>query len=237
MKGRKKVAAWAVVWAVLSCAVAGGCLLWKEDAPCLGLPPAVRELNRRYIVPVGYGRNDLFLLDWSEEDFGELDFYDLYDIFYGMKYNRPIPYTAGENAGKGVVYEIPAAEFEDVIGTYLDIEAEVLRSRTKYFADRDSYEYRPRGFFDVEHPADIYPEVVKWRENGDGTLTLTVNAVYPGHNLSKAHTHEVVVRPLEDGGVRYVSNKNLSSEGEEAGSWHVPRLTEEEWKRVYGEAL
>ncbi len=201
----------------------------------LPLEERCRELNRRYIAPIGYGRNDLFLLDWSEEDFGALDFYDLYDIFYGMKYNRPVPYTAGESAGTGVVYEIPAAEFEDVIKTYFDIETEVLRSKTKYITESGCYEYRPRGFFDAEHPADIYPEVVKWQENGDGTLTLTVNAVYPGHNLSRAYSCEVVVRPLAEGGVRYVSNRILSSGEEDAGSWHVPRLTEEEWKRVYGE--
>lgn len=201
----------------------------------LPLEERCRELNRRYIAPIGYRRNDLFLLDWSEADFGVIDFYDLYDIFYGMKFNKAVPYTAGERAGTGVVYEIPAAEFEDVIMTYLDIDREVLRTKTKYAAERDCYEYRPRGFFDAEYPADIYPEVVGWSENSDGTLTLTVNAVYPGHNLSRAYTHEVVVRPLAEGGVQYVSNRRLPSGEEDGGSWHVPRLTEEEWKRAYGE--
>ena len=77
--------------------------------------------------------------------------------------------------------------------------------------------------------------MVDCRENGDGTLTLTVNAVYPDRNLSKAYVHEVVIRPLADGGVQYVSNKSLFSEEEEGGWWHVARLTEEEWKRAYGE--
>lgn len=202
----------------------------------LPLDERCRELNRRYIAPIGYGRNDLFLLDWSERDFGEIDFYDLYDIFYGIKYNSFVPYTAGESAGTGMIYEIPAAEFEAVVMTYLDIDKKVLRSKTKYLSESDCYEYRPRGFFDAEHPEDIYPEVVDWQDNGDGTLMLTVNAVYPGHNLSKAYSHEVVVRPLAEGGVQYVSNRSLSSEKDDVGSWHVSRLTEEEWARVYGEA-
>lgn len=202
----------------------------------LPLEERCRELNRRYIAPIGYGRNDLFLLDWNEEDFGEIDFYDLYDIFYGISYNRFVPYTAGESAGIGMVYEISAAEFEAVLMTYLDIDEKTLRSKTKYIPERDCYEYRPRGFFDAEHPEVPYPEVVDCLENGDGTLTLTVNAVYPKHNLSKAYTHEVVVRPLADGGVRYVSNRCISSEEDEIGTWHVSRLTEEEWKRAYGEA-
>ena len=40
-----------------------------------------RELNRQYILPVSYERNNMFLVDWNEADFGDLDFYDLYDIF------------------------------------------------------------------------------------------------------------------------------------------------------------
>ena len=41
-----------------------------------------RELNRCYILPVSYGKNNMFLINWNENDFGELNFYDLYDIFY-----------------------------------------------------------------------------------------------------------------------------------------------------------
>ena len=37
------------------------------------LDKACRELNRQYILPVGYERNNLFLTEWSEDDFGELD--------------------------------------------------------------------------------------------------------------------------------------------------------------------
>ena len=33
------------------------------------LDQACRELNRMYLMPVGYGGNNLFLTDWSEEDF------------------------------------------------------------------------------------------------------------------------------------------------------------------------
>ncbi len=201
----------------------------------LPLEERYRELNRRYVAPIGYGRNNLFLLDWSEDDYGEIDFYDLFDVFYGLKYNRYVPYTAGDTAGTGAVYEVPASEFETVLMTYLDIDSKTLRSKTKYISDSDCYEYRPRGFFDAECPEIPYPEVVDCRENGDGTLTLTVNAVYPERNLSKAYVHEVVIRPLADGGVQYVSNKSLFSEEEEGGWWHVARLTEEEWKRAYGE--
>lgn len=48
----------------------------------LPLDETCRELNRKYILPVGYEQNNIFLTDWSEEDFGDLDFYDVFDIFY-----------------------------------------------------------------------------------------------------------------------------------------------------------
>ena len=41
-----------------------------------------REWNRKYLLPIGYARNNMFITDWSEEAFGELDFYDVYDFSY-----------------------------------------------------------------------------------------------------------------------------------------------------------
>lgn len=43
----------------------------------LSLDETCRELNRKYILPIGYERNNMFLTDWSEEEFAELDFYDI----------------------------------------------------------------------------------------------------------------------------------------------------------------
>lgn len=48
----------------------------------LPLDETCREWNRKYILPIGYELNNMFLTDWSEEDFGDLDFYDAFDLFY-----------------------------------------------------------------------------------------------------------------------------------------------------------
>lgn len=87
------------------------------------LDAGYRELYQKYIQPVGYEDNDLFLVNWSEEDgigFGNLDFYDLFDRFYPMACQKPSPYTACENPGVGFVYRITESEFEDVITAYLN---------------------------------------------------------------------------------------------------------------------
>lgn len=194
-----------------------------------------RELNRQYLLPIGYGQNNMFLVDWSEDDFGELDFYDLFDIFYPLVTGRAVPYTADDDLNTGAVYRIAKEEFEAVVMSYLNIDSETLRSMTIYLSEDDAYEYRPRGFYEAEYPEMPYPEVVGYKENDDGTMTLTVNAVYPNETASKVYAHEVVVRPLDGGGVQYVSNRIIPSDKNIGQTWHVPRLTKERWEEVYGE--
>lgn len=193
-----------------------------------------RRENEQYIFPIGYARNNLFLVDWSEEDFGSLNFYDLYDAFYARLYGTAPPYPADKNLGIGAVYRIPAAEFEGVIMTYLKIDPQTLRSKTIYHAEDDTYEYRPRGFYESEYPEYPYPEVVDRRENTDGTVTLTVNVVYPYVSISKVFAHEVVIRPLGHGNFQYVSNRIVPSEDNKKETWHRPRMTLEEWEDTYG---
>lgn len=194
-----------------------------------------RELNRQYILPIGYERNNMFIVDWSEDDFGEINFYDLFDIFYPLMYGQRIPYVADENLEVGAVYRIPKEEFETVILPYFNIDSETLQSKTTYFSEDAAYEYKPRGFYEIEYPEIPYPEVVNYVENNDGTITLTVNVVFPGQIISKVYAHEVVIRPLDDGGVQYVSNRIIPSEDNYEQTWNVPRLTEEEWEEIYGD--
>lgn len=194
----------------------------------LPLNETCREQNRAYILRIGYERNNLFLCDWNEDDFGSVDFYDVFDRFYPILYGTPVPYTAADSTVNETMYEIPEAEFETVIMTYFRIDKETLRAKTKYLAENKAYEYRPRGFYEAEYPDIPYPEVVGSTENADGTITLTINAVYPHDNTSKSYTHRTVIYPLEDGGVQYVSNQMLTRRGEYDTWWHSDRLTQEE---------
>lgn len=198
------------------------------------LDETCRELNRQYLLPVGYGGNNLFLTDWSEQDFGNLDFYDVFDRLYPNIYEQPVPFTPDDDLDSGAVYRIPADVFEHVIERHLHIDHEELQRKAAYIPEDQTYEYRPRGFYEVEYPDIPYPEVVSYTENGDGTLTLTVNAVYPEENTSRAYTHKTVVRPLDDGGFQYVSNQIIFPEDGCEPWWHSDRLTEDQWKEIYG---
>ena len=198
------------------------------------LDETYRELSRKYLLPIGFERNNMFIVDWSEDDFGDLNFYDMYDLLYEKINGTYTPYVADDNLGVGAVYQIPKDNFESVIMAYFNIDSETLQSKTIYYAEDETYEYKPRGFEEVEYPEYPYSEVVGFTENSDGTLTLTANVVFPYAGNSKVFAHEVVVRPLENGGVQYVSNRIIPSEDNYRETWHTPRLTAEEWEEIYG---
>ena len=198
------------------------------------LDETYRELSRKYLNPISFERNNMFIVDWSEEDFGDLNFYDMYDILYPKVNGQYAPYVADDNLSVSAVYQIPKEEFESVIMKYFNIDSETLQSKTIYDSENLTYEYKPRGFEEVEYPEYPYSEVVGFTENNDGTITLTANVVFPYAGDSKVYAHEVVVRPLENGRVQYVSNRIIPSEDNYRETWHTPRLTLEEWEELYG---
>ena len=198
------------------------------------LDETYRVLSRKYLRPISFEQNNMFIVDWSEDDFGELNFYDMYDILYPKVNGQYVPYAADDNLSVSAVYQIPKEEFESVIMKYFNIDSETLQSKTVYYSENSTYEYKPRGFEEVEYPEYPYSEVVGFSENSDGTITLTANVVFPYAGDSKVYAHEVVVRPLEDGGVQYVSNRIIPSEDNYRETWHTPRLTLEEWEELYG---
>lgn len=198
------------------------------------LDETYRELSRKYLNPISFERNNMLIVDWSEEDFGDLNFYDMYDILYPKVNGQYVPYVADDNLSVSAVYQIPKEEFESVIMKYFNIDSETLQSKTIYDSENLTYEYKPRGFEEVEYPEYPYSEVVGFTENNDGTITLTANVVFPYAGDSKVYAHEVVVRPLENGRVQYVSNRIIPSEDNYRETWHTPRLTLEEWEELYG---
>ena len=209
----------------------------EEEHTALRVQPldeTYRELSRKYLRPIGFEQNNMFIVDWSEDDFEALNFYDMYDILYPKVNGQYVPYIADDNLAVSAVYRIPKEEFESVIMKYFNIDSETLQSKTVYYSEDSTYEYKPRGFEEVEYPEYPYSEVVDFTENSDGTITLTANVVFPYAGDSKVYAHEVVVRPLEDGGVQYVSNQIIPSENNYEETWHTPRLTLEEWEELYG---
>lgn len=70
----------------------------------------------------------------------------------------------------------------------------------------------------------------------DGTIRLLVRSVSQQDDPEETFSHEVIVRPLSDGGYQYVSNHILSEEEERDLSWYAERMTVREWEEEYGGA-
>lgn len=190
-----------------------------------------REYNQKYIYPIGYGSNNMFITDWNENDYAELDFDDLFPILYPMVYGTSIPY---EMTYEGELYDIDRDEFETVIQSCFNIGSELLRGKTTYREEDGIYEYRTRGFNDLGWTPNIpYPEVVQYEENLDGTVKLTVHVVYPEENVSCAFSHEVLIRPLSNEHVQYVSNYIIPSKQNMEPTWYVNKMTEDDRKKYF----
>lgn len=196
------------------------------------LDQTLRDLNQTYVVPIGYERNNLLISDWNASDYSSLDFYDLYEKLYQMKYGVSVPYPADY---EGVEYEIAKDEFEDALLTYLPVDSAVIEQHTIYFPDKQTYQYRPRGLYDAEAPYEPYPEVVASEELGDGTVKLTVETVWTRKLSDCAVKSELVVRPLDTGGFQYISNHVIAKDERVTMTWYSPRLTQGEWTEYYGE--
>ena len=93
------------------------------------LDETYRELSRKYLLPIGFEQNNMFIVDWSEDDFGDLNFYDMYDLLYPKVNGTYTPYVADDNLGVGAVYRIPKDDFESVIMAYFNIDSETLQSK------------------------------------------------------------------------------------------------------------
>lgn len=189
-----------------------------------------RELNRKYILPIGYHLNNLFIVDWSEQDYQNLNFYDLFETLYSLEFHKK-PYSFEYNEGTS---QVPKEEFERVFMAYFNIDGRELKKKTRYVDSSKTYEYRPRGLYDSSSSYEIpYPEVINCENKRDGTIELTVNAVWPEMNLGTAFQHKVVIQPLEDGKYKYVSNYVIPSKNNVEPIWYVERLTEKEYAEYY----
>lgn len=182
-----------------------------SDYSFFRLTPADRELydlTRQYILPVGYRMVNLFLCDWSEGDWGNLSFNDVFAYLYELQTNTVFPWQIYpvDNAG---YCRIPAGLFERTLLSYFSVSLETLRLAARYDETANTYPWRAVHGDDLtawEIP-DCQPEVTAWKENPSGTLTLTVRVACPDRKTNELFTHEVTVRPLESGGFQYVGNK------------------------------
>lgn len=193
------------------------------------LDEKLRVLNRKYIKTIGYDSNNLFTTNWDESDMNKINYYDIYEALYKMKYGMSSPYS-----DEGVTYMIEGKLYEKVFQEYLPVSTDVLQHVNVYDVSRQMYQYRTRGMFDHSvTPLVPFPEVVDAEYNADGTITLIVNAVSEKDESGRLFTHKVTIKEKENDGFEYVSNDVLTM-GKEGIYWYRDRLSDKEWQEHYG---
>ena len=180
----------------------------------LPLDEKCRELGNQYILPVGCFGNNLFLTDWDADSMDQIEFNDLYEFLYEIKYGEKLN---EENVQNG----IPKEQFEDVICAFFDISTGDLEVYARYDAETGLYPWEPVGPRNRVSQFLPFPEVVKCVENADGTWTLYVEGimVIEGDDCTFKHT---VTMKERDGGWIYMGN-DVNEEGSDSIPAYKPR--------------
>lgn len=180
------------------------------------------DLSEKYVYPLCYQGNNILCSNWDTTTLSTLDYNGVYEYFYRMKYGERLDsgnYTNG----------IPAAEFESVIMEYLPVTAEEIREGAVYDEETQTYAWASLGCgnYNLSYFGTSVPEVIGLRENGDGTMTLTVEAACEMVIANDAvMTHELIIRVDKDGNFQYLGNKILDDGIQNIPEYHY-RISDE----------
>ena len=164
-----------------------------------------REMSEKCVLGLAYQGNNLLCSDWDADHMEYLDYNGMYEYLYAMKYQEQFP---SEDYADG----IPKDEFERLIMEYLPVTAEEIQNYAAFDKEKQTYAWARLGCFNYAptYFGTSFPEVTDIRENKDGTVTFTVDAVCSMILCDDAViTHELTVRFSEDGGFQYLGNKVL----------------------------
>lgn len=164
-----------------------------------------REMSEKCVQGLGYQGNNLLCSNWDTGHMEELDYNGMYEYLYGMK--NQVKFNPGDYPNG-----IPKEEFENLIMEYLPITAEQIQEYAVFDEEDQSYAWERLGCLNYAptYFGTSLPEVTDIRENKDGTVTLTVDAVC-GMVIcdDSVITHELTVRFAGDGSFQYLGNKIL----------------------------
>jgi len=175
--------------------------VYARDDKCI-------EYENKFVLGVGYNYNNLFTETWTTEDVAELCLNDIFLSLYRMENGSYIshfnnPYRLLENSPYSLV---PAEEFESLIVKYLRLPVETIRKNAFYDEETSCYPVTIDGVHDglAKIPE---AEVVDVQENEDGSISLTVDALFVEYATDKAFSHVIKLREDADGSFYFVSNE------------------------------
>lgn len=164
-----------------------------------------RQASEKYVLGIGYQGNNILCSNWDIDSLDTLDYTGMYEYLYAMDTGKR--FCLDEDA-EG----IPVDEFEALIMKYIPTSREMIRKNAAYNKEKGEYYWVRLGCMNYTptYFGTSIPEVVDIKENGDGTIALTVNAVCEMVlNDEAIITHELIIKDNSDGSFMYMGNKIL----------------------------
>lgn len=166
----------------------------KEYYRVKPLSDTLRTLTDQYVSVFNYLNYNFLTQNWDERNVETILlprlFEDLYQAYTGKQLKK--------ETGR-----ISAELYEKVMTACLPVTREDLRENCGYDIESNTYD---SGTF-LYRGTSPFCEVVDYLDNGDGTLTLYVDAVWPDKNSDCAFKNEIVIKPYGNGTCQYLSNK------------------------------
>ena len=131
-----------------------------------------REMSEKCVQGLGYQGNNLLCSNWDADHMEKLDYNGMYEYLFAMKYHKAFD---AEDYPNG----IPKEEFESLIMEYLPVTAEQIQEYAVFDEKNQTYVWVRLGCLNYAPTffGTSLPEVIDIKENEDGTVTLTVDAV------------------------------------------------------------
>ena len=164
-----------------------------------------KSAGEKYVLDIGYQGNNILCSNWDTDSLDTLDYAGMYEYLYAMDTGER--FSLNEDA-EGIAAE----EFERLITKYIPASREIIRQNTVFNEDKGEYYWAGLGCMNYAPTCfgTSVPEVVEIKENDDGTITLTVNAVCEMIlNDEAIITHELTIKEDTNGSFMYMGNKIL----------------------------
>lgn len=180
-----------------------------------------RRLTERWLIPIGYGGNNLLRSEWDADHMEALDYNGLFEYLYFLRYRQHLD-------GSRYVNGIPMEEFESLMTAYLPVTPEELRQYAVFDEKTGLYAWAGNGC--VNYSSRVFaislPEITAIVENPDGTATWTVDIVCEILGNESVISHEITVRLGEEDGIQYLGN-HILGEGLARIPEYIYRCTED----------
>lgn len=162
------------------------------------------SISKEVVFPIGYQGNNILCSDWNMDNMEDLDYNAVYEYLYNMKYQKE---TYNQEYPDG----IPQNEFENLIMEYLPVTREQIRKYAVFNEENQTYAWERLGCLNYSPTlfGTSVPEVTDIKDNGDGTVTLTVDAVCEMCFSDAVISGKLIVSFSEDGSFKYLGNEIL----------------------------